>query len=451
MVRRNNHRHPEHAQQADARERHNRRNQRIARAAHRAGKDFDEDVGDIRRHNQPHDGQADFKDLSVVAEQAEQGFGNNHQHPAEQERHRRGNAQTDVDALLHAIIEPRAEILADKGCDGDAERIDDHPIHAVHLAVSGVCRHDVRAEAVDARLNDDVGERIHDGLQTGGQADADNAHEHIAVKTNLFELHAVDLRRTAQRHHHQHGADHLTEHRRRRRARNAHIEADDQHDVQHDVRHGRADQEEQRPSGIADGAQDARADVVNQRRNHAQKIDVDVGHRVPQHILRRAHHHQHGSARPNAEHGQRRAAGQRQRHRRVHRAGHVVRPARTEKLRNNDRRAGRQADEKADQQIDQRARRAADRRQRLLADKLADDNGVRRVIELLEKCAQHNREKEQQELFPDNAFSHGVLQVLLFLGHTHSSIQQSIHHSCMCRVFRPFMLDMFQTDGRFIL
>ena len=155
---------------------------------------------------------------------------------------------------------------------------------------------------------------------------------------------------------------------------------------------------------------------------------------MPQHILRRAHHHQHGSARPNAEHGQRRAAGQRQRHRRVHRAGHVVRPARAEKLRNNDRRAGRQADEKADQQIDQRARRAADRRQRLFADKLADDNGVRRVIELLEKRAQHNREKEQQELFPDNALSHGVLQVLLFLGHTHSSIiaihNPFIIHAC---------------------
>ena len=57
--------------------------------------------------------------------------------------------QADIDALFHAVIEPCAEVLPNKGCNGHAKRIDDHPIHAVDLAVGRVCRHRVRAEAVE--------------------------------------------------------------------------------------------------------------------------------------------------------------------------------------------------------------------------------------------------------------------------------------------------------------
>ena len=63
---------------------------------------------------------------------------------------------------------------------------------------------------------------------------------------------------------------------------------------------------------------------------------------------------------------------------------------------------------KAHQQVDQRAGCSPDGGQRLLADKLAHDNRVRRVIKLLKKRAQNDREEKQQQLLPDHAFCDAV-------------------------------------------
>ena len=119
------------------------------------------------------------------------------------------------------------------------------------------------------------------------------------------------------------------------------------------------------------------------------------------------------------------AAGHCQCHRRVNGAGHIVRFSRTVELRNDDRRAGRKSDKEADQQVDERAGRSADRCQGFLADELADNDGVRRVIKLLKERAQHNREKEQQQLFPNHTVGNSVRRKMsvfthMFLIHTSS-------------------------------
>ena len=106
-------------------------------------------------------------------------------------------------------------------------------------------------------------------------------------------------------------------------------------------------------------------------------------------------------------------------------AGHVVRFSRAVELRNDDRRAGRKSDKEADQQVDERAGRSSDRRKSFLADELADNDGVRRVIKLLKERAQHNREKEQQQLFPNHAVGNSVWRKMsvfthMFLIHTSS-------------------------------
>ena len=51
-----------------------------------------------------------------------------------------------------------------------------------------------------------------------------------------------------------------------------------------------------------------------------------------------------------------------------------------------------------DQQVDQCGRRTAHRRQRLLSDKLSHDHRVRRIVELLEKGSEQDREKEKEVL-----------------------------------------------------
>ncbi len=72
-------------------------------------------------------------------------------------------------------------------------------------------------------------------------------------------------------------------------------------------------------------------------------------------------------------------------------------------LGNNDRCARRKPDKKAHQQVDDGGSGTAYGSQRLLADKIADDDRVCGIIELLKKCPEQDREKEDEQLFPDHA------------------------------------------------
>ena len=67
-------------------------------------------------------------------------------------------------------------------------------------------------------------------------------------------------------------------------------------------------------------------------------------------------------------------------------------------------------DKETDQEIDDRAR-CTDGSQRLCTDVLSDDDGVYGIIQLLKKCADQNREKEKQNLFPNYT---GCNRVFLF-------------------------------------
>lgn len=59
--------------------------------------------------------------------------------------------------------------------------------------------------------------------------------------------------------------------------------------------------------------------------------------------------------------------------------------------------------EQVDEEVDERARSAAHGGQRLRANELPHDDGVRRVVKLLKKRTEQNREKEIQQLLPDHA------------------------------------------------
>ena len=66
-------------------------------------------------------------------------------------------------------------------------------------------------------------------------------------------------------------------------------------------------------------------------------------------------------------------------------------------------RAAGHTDKKADQEINQRTACAAHGRKGFLSHKVADDNGIGRIVQLLKKRAQQNGQKKQQHIFPDNA------------------------------------------------
>ena len=82
----------------------------------------------------------------------------------------------------------------------------------------------------------------------------------------------------------------------------------------------------------------------------------------------------------------------------VHSLGVMRAPA----LGNDNARAAAQADKQPHQQIDEGAR-GPHRRQRVCAHKVANDQRIRRVVQLLEQRAEPDRQKEEQQLLGDAA------------------------------------------------
>ena len=193
----------------------------------------------------------------------------------------------------------------------------------------------------------------------------------------------------------QHRAGHLAEHRRQRRARHAPAEHRNEHNVQHDVDERRRDQKVQRPLGIADGTQNIGTHVVEHLGDHAQKVDAQIQRCIVQYFRQACPSGASSAAAVSkAQHRQQRTDGHAEHQRRVYLAvngiGIVCAPA----LGNDDARAAAQADEQAHQQIDERAR-CAHRCQRVGAHKVADDQSIRRVVQLLEQRAEPDGQKEQ--------------------------------------------------------
>ena len=103
------------------------------------------------------------------------------------------HTQAYPDSFFDSVHFSGSEVLTYKGCDGDTESTDDHPENAVDFAVCSPGSDRIRSQTVDSRLNNDIGEGIHDELQSGWKADADDPAEHPSVQTDLAEDQTVNL------------------------------------------------------------------------------------------------------------------------------------------------------------------------------------------------------------------------------------------------------------------
>ncbi len=156
-------------------------------------------------------------------------------------------------------------------------------------------------------------------------------------------------------------------------------------------------------------AQDCRAHIINHSKQDTAEIHADVGVRQREHVLRRVHRLERHGRKDKAHHHEDQADNQAHGDGRMYSLADILAVARAVELRDDDRRTGRQAHEEPNQQVDDGACRAADCRKRLRADEIADYNGIHRIVELLKKSPEQDRKKEDQKLFPNNAFRDSVL------------------------------------------
>ena len=221
------------------------------------------------------------------------------------------------------------------------------------------------------------------------------------------------------------GADHkpddeqrreiLRNHRRPRDARNAHVQTGDEKQIQRDVHAAGDRKEDHRAAAVAHGAQDGRAEIINQVGRHADEINPKIQRGKLEDILRRAHQLQHRPAEEKAErhHGQ--AADDGKRHRRMHRTGYAALAARAVFLRHNHTCADRQTHKQIHKQVDERTRRT-DSRHGLLAVKPPDDDRIRRIEKQLQQVHNHNRDGKNENPFQNGPGTHIEFATLLSQG-----------------------------------
>ena len=357
----------------------------------------------------------------ILRKHAEKRLGPKVEADTDQQRQPGGHGHTHPHAAAHAVVLAGAKVLPHKGGDGNAQRVNGHPEYEINFAVDAPGGDGVGAEAVHAALDDHVTEVVHGAL--GRRRDADGAdgpqdarlHPHFVQRD--MPGHALGADDAAQG---EQGAGHLADHRGDGRTGHAPAQHRNEHHVQHDVDQRRGDEEVKRPLGITDGTQNIGAGVVQDLGYHAQKVDAQIQRGCVQNFVRRAHQAHHGLGRHKACQRKNRTDDHAEHQRRVYLAVDAVIIPRTETLRYHDTYAAAKPNEQAYQQVDERPR-CAHRCQRPGAHKVAHDEGIGGVVQLLEQRAEPDRQEKGQQLPGDAA-------------------GQNIRLFDICHVFAPFFL-----------
>ena len=382
--------HPQHPQHTHAAAGKKHGLEGVACTPDRAGEDLNADEGDVEGDGEPHDMPAQGDDRAVGGEHTQQDGGRAAEEEADEGRHTEGDAQADHHALLEPVVLPGTEVLAHKGGDGYAEGAGDHPIKAVHLAESGPGGHGDGAERVDAGLKHHVGDGVHIGLNARREPDAQDAFEFVGVETDGAEVYAVDRARLEKGDGHQHGAHHLGQYGGQPHTEDGHVQHHHKEQVQHDVGEACGDEKVEGTLGIADGAEDAGPHIVDERGHGPAEVDPQVGERVAHHVLRGTHHAKDRAGKGDAhacdDHARRQGQGD---------AGmdglpQVFSLPGAVILGDDHCGPGGEAHKEVHQKVDEHRCGAAYRAQGGGTHKVPHDDGVHRVVELLEKGAQQD-------------------------------------------------------------
>ena len=222
--------------------------------------------------------------------------------------------QRRPEALLNPRQLARAQILgsivgnavADGGKRGDDQ--------IVQLHRSGIARHNVRAEAVNDALDQDIAHGDEALLQNAGDGDDHEPPQQLPGKQYHLPL-AGQLLQPADDHgHRQHAADALAQEGRPGHACHAHFEGRDKQNVHGDVAQGGHRQEDKGRPAVSQGGENARGNVIEKYEGQTPDVDIQIQRRVGEHFLRGVDQRQQAVAAENAHQHQQQAnhaAGQR--------------------------------------------------------------------------------------------------------------------------------------------
>lgn len=188
----------------------------------------------------------------------------------------------------------------------------------------GIARNGGRTEGIDGGLNEHVGDGEHAALQTGGDADAQNQNEGAALDARFFRLEADIAVAGDQAGEDKRRADELADDGRDGDARDAELQPGDEQHVEDDIDHAADGQVIQRALGIADGAKDGRAIVIDEAGGQADGVNIEIELCAGQHVFGAAHQFQQRGGEEQQQRAEQHAGKNGQRHGGMHRAAHAV-------------------------------------------------------------------------------------------------------------------------------
>ena len=281
-----------------------------------------------------------------------------------------------------------AEILSGEGGDGNAECSHDHPENTVDFAVSRPCSDGICAETVDACLNDQVGNRVHGGLNTRRQSDPHNAYKNMLRETYLLKSKLIGVF-GAHKGDDGHGsADRLGNDGGYGHSGYSHPQDNHEKQVQNNVDKTGSNEEIKRTFGIPHCSKNTGCYIINKGRNRSDKIDCHVGDGRPHDIIRGVHPSQSGGGNQNAYHSQNGAAGNGQRNGSMYGVTDLLILACTVKLSDDYCRTGGKTGKKAHQKVDNGGCRTSNGGKSLFAYKVSHNNSISGIIKLLKESTE---------------------------------------------------------------
>ena len=322
---------------------------------------------------------------------------------AQQQAHTKGIAQRDEVALLHAVGLACAVVLAHEAGTGHVEGGHAVVDEVVGVGGGGVALDHEGVEGVDACLDEEVGDGEDGVLEPGGQAQRQNAPGHGRVEPGFPEMQGVAVLHLSQRVEDEPGGNALRNGTGQRHAHDIQLADDDEEEVEQDVQHTRDAQEVQRLFGVADGAEDGVAKVVERQCGHTEEVDPQVEDGTGQQVFLGVQQPQQGGGAQQTHEQQHHTGDEADHQRRVNGAADVIGVPGPIEAGHQHVDAVAQADEKTGEQGDEDAR-GTHRTQRRGTGEPAHDRDVRHVEQHLQQVGQCQRQADQKDLLGQRAF-----------------------------------------------
>ena len=278
-------------------------------AAKSGGKDLIEDAGQIEGGQEAQKARCHLDDARVGVEDGGERRSEDHNEKDQHARDAKADADGVVDAATRTAVVADADVLPDEGGDGEAKRLNGQEEKLIDLRVGGEAAEVKLLIAVrtrDVALHEDVGKGGDGHLERGREADEDDLFEHIRMDMQAAHLDAHDGIGGEQLIDDEGGGHRLCKDGGEGNAAHAEPKGEDEDEIQHHVDHGADHEVIEGAARVADGAQNARARVVDHQARDAQKVDDEIVLRIAVNIARRVakHHFEDRGGEEHADHGE---------------------------------------------------------------------------------------------------------------------------------------------------